>query len=395
MLQIKLNIVKTPVLEVVWIFDEVRSFLLTFPLDLEIVQTLNGICKELHQNASPLIAKIISIRLLQKAVVVKEDDWSLAWFYPDIPWQLFSKVGINYDISQKGYNPESNLTETAWSLTPYEEGKHICQYETPNWIQENEETSYRFHKEIKEKNQEKSKRAYTMASQWYVKCRGWSSKTRRQNYREAVFVGQSGGSHSKRHMNQKLIIKIHKIEGILSEAAIPEHVQRRKNKEFKRTNLQATIFSFQERSLKYFLTRDVVEILPSVHPTELEQLLVLEKSEVKKLIYRRIGEVSRDLLQKLKDLLLRKLICVEGDWIPNSSVEEVFGSEVWHPISSPLSLRDRPQISQEMFYICKFSREYDEKGHKIKVIGSQILKRLKEEYYVFPPNGWEEWVYGQ
>lgn len=394
MLQIKLNIFQTPVLEVVWIFDEVRSFLLTFPLELEIVQKLNGICKELHQNASPLIAKIISIQLLQKAVVVKEGDRSLAWFYPDIPWQIFSKVGINYDLSQKGYNPESNLTETAWSLTPYEEGKHICQYETPSWIRENEETSYRFHREIFKTNQEKSKQAYAMASQWYVKCRGWSLKTRRQNYREAVFVGQPEGFYPEKHKNQKLIIKIHNTEGILSEAAIPKHVQRRKNREFKRTHLQATIFSFQERSLKYFLIRDIVEIFPSVHPTELEQLLVLEKSEVKKLIYRRIGEVSRDLLQKLKSIFFPKLICLEGDWNLNSSVEQVFGSEVWHPISSPLSLRDRSQISQEMFYICKFSREYDEEGHKIKVIGSQILKRLKDEYYVFPPNGWEGWVYG-
>lgn len=389
MLQVSLDLTISRHLIFSWSFQDFQGPTITFsvPRDLRTICSLREVCKSLYKDTYDIWIREKAIQCIRNGMVVDHSN-GLTWFFPDVPWQLFSRVG-NQIIPRYGiYGVGDYISfgRTSWSLTPYREGTHVCCYDTPLWILNNEEDSDRLHHEMETQIALHSdeKIGTCMESQWYYKCRGWNTRSRRRNYREADFLERKG--------RRKLIIKTHETGIVSFKSTIPEVVRRRSKFFRKKLYEDGLIYRFNQKAFSYFLTRDVVEIHPSVEPIDLEVLLTLPKSRIKKLNYRRIGEVPEELLIKLRDILLPELLCLEGDWNPCSAVEKVFGPEIWH--LGPNPVKSFARIRNEIYYLGEWRRgrfEY-ESGHE-DVNAFTMLSILRGErsngYYIFPPNGWE------
>lgn len=349
--------------------------------------SLREVCKSLCRNIYNIWVREKSIQHIRDGMVVKvKHDDSLAWFFPDIPWQLFSRTGSRSTIPRYGIygiGDYKSFGLTPWSLTPYKEGTHVCIYDIPHWILNNEEEADRSFDGMERILDERKRTVRSKDSKplWDAKCRGWYVRSRKKNYLVAKIP-------EKREEND-LIIKIHKTDTVLFRTPIPEVIEQRSEFFYKKRG-KKTVFSFNEKTASYFLNRDIIEIHPSVEPIDLIDFLALPKSWVKKLVYRRIGEVPEEILVRLRDILLPELLCLEGDWTPRPTVEKVFGPEIWHPSSKPQN--EFARVCNEIYYLGGWRQN----GFGYKNVNAfAMLSILRgEEWgsngrYIFPPNGWE------
>jgi len=389
MLRFALDIIGLPTLNII-ICESIK-----IPLSIHryLLKKLSVVCKHHYLELQPILHHRRAMKRIERGLVVEDDDESFGWWFPDIPWQVFSCISRTKNTLW-GYDSKWHIpTWLRWNYYHLEEPekiKHICLYQPAEWIYNNwESEAYSKHPEVK---RDKTLIANSREEIWRLRCMGKKERLVIIDDEYSGFINNNDPKpydlirfNQPYHYNKKLITRhpnnvSKKNYEIIFEADIPIYIREKRIQYYKRQVKKKILYSLGSESHRYFLERDIIEIHCSIEPLELASLCGI-KSLAKQIIYRRIGEVPSEILKLLYQTWAPELKCLKGDFVPDMTVSEIFEKE-WHkniPNNSGLYT-----ITDEFTFI-NFVMDYDEKWTT-----HQALKILNNGH-IYPCYGWGDW----